>query len=136
MWHLREGGWDKCGKIYSQTLQWWRSHNIYHHWPEKTQEKWFETNLDQELEIDIIGLGCCSFGLFALTSGLEIDPLCVQFKWNLLETEEEEEEEEEDPSRNRTIRERKKNNHGCFGSRKSLPHSLLLHLQFIRYQGN
>ena len=27
MWHLREGGWDKCGKIYSQTLQWWRSHN-------------------------------------------------------------------------------------------------------------
>ena len=37
-----------------------------------------ETYLDQELKVDIIGLGCCSFGLLALTSSLKIDPLCVQ----------------------------------------------------------
>ena len=39
-----------------------------------------ETNLDQELEVDIIGLGCGSFGLFALAPSLKIDPLRIKWK--------------------------------------------------------
>lgn len=35
------------------------------------------TNLNEKLEIDIIGFGRCSFGLLALTSSDQIDPLCA-----------------------------------------------------------
>jgi len=58
-WRLREGGSDKCEQIYSQTLQ-RRSHRagiifiIIDHTKKRAQDKSFETDLNQELEINII----------------------------------------------------------------------------------
>ena len=118
-------------KIYSQTLQWRRSHNeLGSHLSspttkKKAREKLIETDLNQELEIDIIGLWCCSFGLFALTSGLQIDPLCVQFKWKSLETK------EEQCYRCITIRQREINTIAASGLGTNCLHSLPLHLQFM-----
>lgn len=56
---MREGGSDKCEQIYSQTLQ-RRSHRagiifiIIDHTKKRAQDKSFETDLNQELEINII----------------------------------------------------------------------------------
>ena len=43
-------------------------------------------DLDEQLEVDIIGFRFCSFGVFALTPSFEIDPLHIKFKFNQTKT--------------------------------------------------
>jgi hypothetical protein len=49
-------------------------------------------DLDEELEVDIIGFRFGSFGVFALTPSFEIDPLHIKFKLNQTKTKYREDE--------------------------------------------